>query len=98
MATDESEDDPKVLLKTMLGQVKSLQTAVSVPLLQVVKTFDGDSTKFKQWVKDVERYSQMARLNDSDIPRIVHVTCTGLVADFVQRYVDECQSDKVGKI
>ena len=68
---------------------------MTVPLLQVVNIFDGDSTRFKQWVKEVECYSQMARLSDADIPRIVHITCKGLVADFIQRYIDECQSDNV---
>ena len=31
----------------------------------------------------------MARLSDGDIPTIVHIACTGPVADFVQRYLDE---------
>ena len=89
------EDDPKFWLRTMLGQVKSLQTTMSVPLLQVVQVFNGDGSKFKQWVKDVERYATMARLGDSDIPQIVHIACSGLVGDFVQRYIEECQTDKV---
>ena len=98
MASGKSEDplefdDPKGLLKTVLDQVKSLQTSFSVPLLSVVPLFNGDSENFRQYVKDVERYSHLARLNDSDIPRIVHMTCTGLVADFVSRYFDDCQSE-----
>ena len=36
----------------------------------------------------------MARLRDMDIPQIVHVTCTGLVADFVKRYIDEVEASK----
>ena len=86
------EDDPKLIMKNVFSHMKALQTAMTFPLLQVVKTFDGhDGTKFKQWVKDIERYAQMARLNDGDIPTIVHIACTGPVADFVQRYLDEYQ-------
>ena len=70
-----------------------MQTALSVPLLSIVSLFNGDAENFRQYVKDIERYSQLARLNDSDIPRIVHVTCTCLVADFVNRYFDDCQSE-----
>ena len=81
------------MLKTVLDQVKSLQTSFSVPLLSVVPLFNGDAENFRQYVKDVERYSHLARLNDSDIPHIVHMTCTGLVADFVSRYFDDCQSE-----
>ena len=98
MASGKSEDplefdDTKGLLKTVLDQVKSLQTSFPVPLLSVVPLFNGDAENFRQYVKDVERYSHLARLNDSDIPRIVHMTCTGLVADFVSRYFDDCQSE-----
>ena len=39
--------------------------------------------------KDIERYAQMARLNDVDIPTIVHIACTGPVTDFVLRKLDE---------
>ena len=61
MASGKSEDplefdDPKGLLKTVLDQVKSLQTSFSVPLLSVVPLFNGDAEKFRQYVKDVERY------------------------------------------
>ena len=64
-------------------------------MLSVVPLFNGDAENFRQYVKGVERYSHLARLNDSDIPRIVHMTCTGLVADFVNRYFDACQSENV---
>ena len=88
-------DDPKWLAKTALDQLKALQTAVSVPLFSIVQTFEGDPTQFKQWVRNIERYAQMARLRDQDIPQIVHVTCTGLVADFVKRYIGECEKENV---
>ena len=64
-------------------------------MLSVVPLFHEDAENLRQYVKDVERYSHLARLNDSDIPRIVHVTITGLVADFVNRYFDDCQSENV---
>ena len=87
------EDDPKLFMKSMFSQMKALQTAMTVPLLQAVKTFTGNSSEFKQYVKDIERYAQMAKLGDSDIPSIVHITCTGPVADFVQRFMDEYQTE-----
>ena len=100
MAPGKSEDplefdDPKGLLKMVLDQVKSLQTSFSVPLISVVPLFHGDAENLRQYVKDVERNSLLARLNDSDIPRMVHVTIAGLVADFVNRYFDDCQSENV---
>ena len=91
---DPKFQNPQFWFDAVVGQVKSLQTAVSVPLLQVVKVFEGDPAKFKQWVKDIERYAQMSRLGDADIPRIAHITCSGSVADYVQRYLDECVDQK----
>ena len=38
------EDDPKLLMKSMFSHIKALQTAMTVPLLQLVKPFTGDST------------------------------------------------------
>ena len=35
------EDDPKLIIKNVFSHMKALQTAMTVPLLQVVKTFDG---------------------------------------------------------
>ena len=87
------EDDPKLFMKSMFSQIKALQTAMTVPLLQAVKTFTGNSNEFKQYVKDIERYAQMAKLGDLDIPSIVHISCTGPVADFVQRFMDEYKSE-----
>ena len=51
MASGKSEDpleidDTKGLLKTVLDQVKSLQTSFSVPLFSVVPLFNGGCGKF----------------------------------------------------
>ena len=89
------EDDPKLFMKSMFSHIKALQTAMTVPLFQVVKPFKGVSSEFKQYVKDIERYAQMAKLGDSDIPSIVHISCTGSVADFVQRFMDEYKTEGV---
>ena len=43
------ENDPKYWMKEALDQFKTLTTAVSVPLLQIVKVFEGDPLKFKTW-------------------------------------------------
>ena len=84
------DDDSKLFMKSMFDHMKSLQTAMTVPLLQVVKTFNGHGgTEFKQKVKYIERYAQKAMLNDADNPTIVHIARTGPVADFFQRYLDE---------
>ena len=68
---------------------------MSVPLLQVVQVFNGDVSKFKHWVKDVERYATMARLADSDIRQIVHMASSELVGDLSKCISKKNQIDNV---
>ena len=79
-------------MRWIANQFIGLQTAISVPLLQVVRSFEGDPSQFKDWVKEIEKYAHMARLDNSDIPRIVLMTCMGTVGDFVKRYLEEIES------
>jgi hypothetical protein len=85
----------KSMMDMVVGHIKALQTAVSVPLFEVVKRFDGNPSNFKQWVRDIDRYAQMAGLTDKDIPRIVNITCGGSVSDFVKRYLDNAVTTRV---
>ena len=83
------------VLKSVLSHMKALQNTVAVPLLQVIKPFNGVSSECKQFVRDIERYAQLAqlaKLGDADIPSIIHISCTGTAADFVQRFMVEYQT------
>ena len=80
-------------LRQALDHIKTLTTAISVPLLQVVKIFEGDPTAYKTWERELERYAQMAKLQDVDIPRIAYVTCSGSVEPFIRRYLEECEKE-----
>lgn len=63
----------------ILNQVKSLTAAIAVPINQVITIFEGDPGKFKQWIKDIEKYAKMSDMNNEDIPKIAYVTCKGSV-------------------
>ena len=84
------EDDPKLFMKIcqVISHMKPLQTAVAVPLLQVVKPFNGVSVECKRFVKDIEGCVQLAKLGNADILSIVHISFTVSVADFVQKCMD----------
>jgi len=76
------------LANEMLGQLKALKTAMAIPLMSIVSNFDGEPRHFRKWVKEIERYAQVARIGNTEIPQIAHITCAGSVADFVKRYLN----------
>lgn len=91
---DDNKDEIDMVQK-IFDKIESLQSAISVPLATVVETFNGDQTMFRNWVKNIERYSALVGLDDSQIPRIAHVTSSGTTADFIQRYLDQTTAEGV---
>lgn len=39
-----------------IGPVKAMTATLSVPLSSVINLFEGDSRKFQQWIKEVEKF------------------------------------------
>jgi hypothetical protein len=86
---DDFSDKHKKLIGTVFSHLKALQTAVSIPLFEVVHKFDGDPRNFRTWIRELERYKQIAKLSEEDLSKIAHLTCSGPVADFIKRYFEE---------
>jgi hypothetical protein len=84
----------KSMFGTVLRHLKALQTAVSVPMFDVVHKFDRDSRNFRTWTLELERYQQIAKLTDGDLPQIAHLTCTGPVADYIKRHLQDMKTRK----
>ena len=83
------QESDETILRKMAHQFGTLSAAMSTQgVFHVVKTFEGDPAKFKQWVKDIEKYSKLVQLSDSKIPNIAYQTSTGSVCDFIRRYLD----------
>lgn len=60
--------------------------------MRFITIFQGDPGKFKQWVKDIEKYAKLSEMNNKDIPKIAYVTCKGSVGDFIKRYLTEIEA------
>ena len=72
------------------NQLSGLASAVyTQSVTQVVPTFEGDPKKFREWIKGIEKYSKLTNLNDKDVPKIAYQACSGPVADFIRRYLQE---------
>lgn len=89
---DDEDTNIKEWMNSILNQVKSVTAAIAVPINQVITIFEGDPGKFKQWIKDIEKYAKMSDMNNEDIPKIAYVTCKGSVGDFIKRYLTEIEA------
>lgn len=92
VGNDDEDTNIKEWMNSILNQVKSVTAAIAVPINQVITIFEGDPGKFKQWIKDIEKYAKMYDMNNKDIPKIAYVTCKGSVGDFIKRYLTEIES------
>ena len=54
----------------------------------VVPNFDGKQAEFHNWIKAIEKYALLARLPDDQKRFIALQSSSGLVADFLQRYLN----------
>lgn len=71
-------------------QISGLTSAVYTQRVsQIIPPFKGDPSKFKDWIKNIEKYSTLTRLVDRDIPRIAYQTNKGLTGDFIRRYLSD---------
>lgn len=85
------QDDEKDFF---IGQVKAITAALSVPLSSVITPFEGDAQKFKQWIKEVEKYSVMSGKQGHEIPMLAYITSKGSVGDYIKRYLDETDASE----
>ena len=54
---------------------------------QVVGYFDGEPTKFRDWIKSIEKYVLLAGGDVTQSKRLAYQTTGGAVSDYIQRYM-----------
>lgn len=90
------QDEGEVILRNMAQQFKSLSAAMTAQgVFQVVKTFEGDPSKFKTWIKELEKYAKLVGLDNVSIPNIAFQTSAGSVGDFIKRYIESMEEEGV---
>ncbi|XP_069109516.1 uncharacterized protein [Argopecten irradians] len=96
MPTDQNiaQDDSEVVFRNMAQHFKNFSAAMTAQgVFQVVRSFEGDPTKFKTWIKEIEKYAKLVGLDDKEIPKIAYQTSVGSVGDFIKRYLDDLEGD-----
>lgn len=86
-----NQDDDKDFF---IGQVKAITSALTVPLSSVITPFEGDASKYKQWIKEIEKYGLLSGKQGHEIPMLAYITSKGSVGDFIKRYLDETDASE----
>ena len=58
-----------------------------------VKSYDGEQSRFKEWINDLEKYSLMNNFGDAQKIRAALQTSNGIVSDFVFRWQSETNEE-----
>jgi len=61
---------------------------------QIVSTFTGDPTKFRSWIKQIERYVLFTSLQKDDAKMVAYQASDAPVSDFIHRWLE--QNDRGG--
>lgn len=79
-------------LKNVGDQMSGLSTAVNAQgVAKVIRSFDGNPREFKEWIKNIEKYSILTRVPADQVKMVAYQSCKGPVSDFLKRHLAENQ-------
>ena len=58
-------------------------------IAQVVRKFEGNAKKFREWTKEVEKFARLNEVAQERVPLVAYQASGGLVSDYIARYLDE---------
>ena len=68
---------------SFINQLAGLSTVISAQgVSQVVGSFDGEPTKFRDWIKSIEKYVLLAGGDDNQLKRLAYQTSRGASSDY----------------
>ena len=76
--------------KDFSTQLANLSTIISAQgVSQIVGVFDGEPTKFRDWIKSIEKYVLLSSGDDTLTKRLAFQTSRGAVCDYIHTYITE---------
>ena len=74
-------------------------TVISIQgVSQVVGSFDGEHTKFRDWIKLIEKYVLSAGWDDNQSKRLAYQTSRGAVSECIKRYMAKCPRNSLEQL
>lgn len=88
--TDMANVDAGQILVNLTAQMTELSRAFrEQSIVQSIKPFSGESIKYKDWIKSVNKAALLAELPDQRKRYLAFQTSSGAVADFCHRYLTD---------
>ena len=83
--------DFPTLLQNFSDQLTSVISAQGVAqgIANTVTPFEGDRTKFKEWIKAVEKFACLTGLDRAKIKFVAYQFSRSAVSDYIKRYLSE---------
>lgn len=78
------------IFQSLSDELRKVSSVVGTQtIVQAVPSFDGDSKKFKFWVKSIEKYGMVTGADDAKLKMVAFQSSKNNVSDFIQRYLNE---------
>ena len=69
-----------------LGQITRVLQRQSI--IQAVKPFAGDPSRFREWIKNIEKHALLTGGDEANKIIIAYQSSSGIVSDFIRRFLD----------
>ena len=77
-------------LTQLVGQLGEMTRAIHTQgIAQMTQPFDGQLSRFRTWMKAIDKYAAIVGANDVRKVIIAYQTSSGVVSDFVKRFLEE---------
>ncbi len=88
MADQEMGEFIAGITQQISGHLEALSGTLGAQgVAQVVDTFKGDPTKYKTWIKSIEKYGTLTNAPRDRLKLIAYQSSSGAVSDFLSRYM-----------
>ena len=94
-----ANQDVPTLFQHLTVRLAGLSTVEGAQeIAQNVHPFEGDSKKFKDWVKSIEKYALLTRLTDDSVKMVAYQSSRAAVSNFIQRYLHDNVGSNWGQL
>lgn len=83
-----AEQEISALFHVLSNQITGLTTTIGAQsVAQIIKIFDGDPKRYKEWVKSVEKYTVLTNIETDRIKFVAYQARKGVVSDFINMHI-----------